>query len=60
MGSQGKVVLVRKKSNQKLYAMKIVSKTDMNKSQINLFTLVERKILGEVDHPFLVKLVYSI
>ena len=59
MGSQGKVVLVRKKSNQKLYAMKIVSKTDMNKSQINLFTLVERKILGEVDHPFLVKLVYS-
>ncbi len=59
-GAFGKVALVKKKSNGKFYAMKILKKKDFfmnDKSEENVIT--EKTVLMKSSHPFVVKLHYS-
>jgi serine/threonine protein kinase len=58
-GSFGKVTLVRKKSNDKLYAMKVLSKPNIVRRKQVEHTRTERRILGKITHPFIVKLHYA-
>lgn len=56
-GSFGKVMLVRKKDTTELFAMKVLSKpTVVKKNQVE-HTRTERRVLGSVKHPFVVRLV---
>jgi serine/threonine protein kinase len=58
-GTFGKVLLVRKISSDKLYAMKILKKDLVKiKNQVD-HTKTERKILEQIDHPFIVSLYYA-
>jgi serum/glucocorticoid-regulated kinase 2 len=58
-GSYGKVLLVRKKDNQKLYAMKVLEKSLIKDEGQEEHTLVERFLLEKVVHPFIVSLHYA-
>lgn len=60
-GSFGKVFLVRKITGEDagtLYAMKVLKKATL-KVRDRVRTKMERDILAEVDHPFIVKLHYA-
>ncbi|XP_030647980.1 ribosomal protein S6 kinase alpha-1 isoform X2 [Chanos chanos] len=60
-GSFGKVFLVRKKTGPdagQLYAMKVLKKATL-KVRDRMRTKMERDILVEVNHPFIVKLHYA-
>merc|ERR1712130_30609 len=58
-GAFGKVMLVKKKDDGKIYAMKIMKKrTIMGRGQVD-HTKAERKILQSLDHPFLMALRYA-
>jgi serine/threonine protein kinase len=58
-GSFGKVTLVRKKTDQKLYAMKVLNKQNIVKRKQVQHTKTERKVLGTMNHPYIVKLHYA-
>lgn len=58
-GSFGKVTLVRKKTDQKLYAMKVLSKPNIVKRKQVEHTKTERRVLGSINHPFIVRLHYA-
>jgi serine/threonine protein kinase len=58
-GSFGKVTLVRKKDNSKVFAMKILSKSYIVKRKQVEHTRTERKVLAVVSHPFIVSLHYA-
>ena len=58
-GSFGKVTLVRKKSDKKLFAMKVLTKTNIIKRKQVDHTNTERRVLGSIDHPFIVRLHYA-
>ena len=58
-GSFGKVVLVRFKKNQKLYAMKILKKAMIMKNNEETHTKTERKILAKINNPFIVSLYFA-
>ena len=58
-GSFGKVLLVRKRSSDKLFAMKILRKQEVVKRKQIEHTLTERRILEQIDHPYIVKLHYA-
>ncbi|CAN0080614.1 unnamed protein product, partial [Scytosiphon promiscuus] len=58
-GSYGKVVLVRRKSTGVLYAMKILKKGDVVRKRQVERTKIERRVLGNVEHPFLMRLHYA-
>ncbi|KAJ2907732.1 hypothetical protein GGI21_003592 [Coemansia aciculifera] len=59
-GGYGKVYLVQHKQTQGYYAMKVLRKASilLHRRQIT-FTMTERSILSEVQHPFIVKLYYA-
>ncbi|CAG9323466.1 unnamed protein product [Blepharisma stoltei] len=58
-GSYGKVLLVKKRDTQALYAMKILKKKHLAvKNQIQ-HTRTERWILENIKHPYIVKLYYA-
>ena len=58
-GSYGKVLLVKKNDDNKVYAMKILKKKAMIKrNQVNHIK-TERRIMELIDHPFIVKLRYA-
>lgn len=60
-GSFGKVFLVRKNSGKDsggLYAMKVLKKASL-KIRDRIRTKMERNILADVEHPFIVKLHYA-
>jgi len=58
-GTYGKVVQVRKKDTDALYAMKIMRKGEvMRRNQVK-HTLTERHVLQHVRHPFIVGLQYA-
>ena len=58
-GSFGKVVLVKNKLDNNLYAMKILHKAKIrNKNQV-IHTKTEREILELVDNPFIVRLQFA-
>jgi len=58
-GSFGKVTLVRKKSDTRLYAMKVLAKQNIIKRKQVEHTRTERNVLGKLNHPFIVKLHYA-
>jgi len=58
-GSFAKVVLVKKKGSGELHAMKVIRKEAIVKSHQIKGALVERTILQEMQHPFIVKLQYA-
>jgi len=58
-GSYAKVVLVRKKDNQQIYALKILKKDHLQKRNQQTKVKSERDILIEVNHPFIVKLYHA-
>lgn len=58
-GSFGKVLLVSKKDDNKIYAMKILKKKQMIIKNKILQTKNERKLLETLEHPFLLKLKYA-
>ncbi|CAE7924482.1 pkgB, partial [Symbiodinium sp. KB8] len=58
-GSFGKVVQVRKKDDGKIYAMKILKKEMILKRKQYEHTLSERRVLENIDHPFIVSLRFA-
>ena len=58
-GSYGKVLLVKKNDEEKVYAMKVLKKKAMIKRNQVEHIKAERKIMELVDHPFIVKLKYA-
>ena len=59
-GSFGKVVMVRKRDDPgSVYAMKILKKEMVLKRKQYEHTLAERRILENIDHPYIVSLRYA-
>ena len=58
-GTFGKVFQVKKRSNGKIYAMKVLKKAYIVKQQEVEHTLAERSILRSVNHPFMINLRYA-
>ena len=58
-GSYGKVLLVEKIDDKKVYAMKILKKKAMIKRNQVKHIKTERKIMELIDYPFIVKLAFA-
>ena len=58
-GSFGKVMQVRKKDSNRIYAMKILKKAHIVERDEVSHTLAERMVLAKIQHPFIVNLKYS-
>lgn len=58
-GDVGKVYLVRQKSNNKLYAMKVLHKREMIERNKIKRVLTEQEILSSSNHPFIITLYHS-
>merc|ERR1719230_1470667 len=58
-GSYGKVMLVKHKDSDKLFAMKMLRKDHIVKRNQVEHTKAERNVLEKVQHPFIVKLEYA-
>ncbi|KAG1700287.1 hypothetical protein DVH05_012090 [Phytophthora capsici] len=59
-GSFGKVYMVRERGTDgKIYAMKVLRKSELVKRNQVGHTMMERKIMSSIDHPFIVGLKYS-
>ncbi|CAH0517842.1 unnamed protein product [Peronospora belbahrii] len=59
-GSFGKVYMVRERGmDNKIYAMKVLRKSELVKRNQVGHTMMERRIMSSIDHPFIVGLKYS-
>lgn len=58
-GAFGKVLLVRNRLNQRLYAMKVISKKLIKKKNHINYMKSEKEILTKVVHPFVVSLKFA-
>lgn len=58
-GSFGKVMLVRKKGGSGTYAMKVLKKAQLVKRKQVAHTRTERRVLEDIDNPFIVALRYA-
>ena len=58
-GSYAKVVLVRKKDNGELFAMKILKKENVEKGKQMKHVKTERDVLLNINHPFVINFFYS-
>ncbi|KAJ3192005.1 hypothetical protein HK101_007181 [Irineochytrium annulatum] len=58
-GSFGKVMQVRKKDSNRIYAMKIIKKSYIVQREEVSHTLAERMVLARINHPFIVPLKFS-
>lgn len=58
-GTYGRVFLVRKKNNGKIYAIKVLNKENIKKGKQLELTKLERKILKNIKSSFLIKLYYA-
>lgn len=58
-GNFGRVVLVRKKDNKKLYALKVLFKQELKRLNQVEHIKTEKLILSKHEHPFIVKMYYS-
>ena len=58
-GSYAKVVLVKKKDNGELYAMKILKKENVERRKQEKHVKTERDVLINIEHPFVIKFFYS-
>ena len=57
-GSYGKVLLVKKNDDKKVFAMKVLKKKNMIRRNQTEHIKTERRILEVIDHPFIIKLKY--
>ncbi|CAI2372955.1 unnamed protein product [Moneuplotes crassus] len=55
-GAFAKVFLVRNKQEDKIYAMKVLRKKDIREVEEKHRILLEREVLANIDHPFIIKL----
>lgn len=55
-GSYAKVILVRKKDDGQLYAIKSMKKKYIEKKNQVKRVMMERDILTKISHPFLIKI----
>jgi serum/glucocorticoid-regulated kinase 2 len=58
-GSFGKVIQVKKKDTGQIYAMKVLKKEQVIRRKQFEHTMAERRILEEIDHPFIVSLRFA-
>lgn len=58
-GSFGKVFLVRLIPTGEFYAMKVLKKSDVKRRRQVEHTKAERRIMGDVDFPFVVALRFA-
>ncbi|KAL7714072.1 non-specific serine/threonine protein kinase [Entamoeba marina] len=58
-GNFGKVLQVKKKDTGRVYAMKVLDKAKVKKTKQEKHTNDEKKILQNINHPFIVKLHYA-
>ena len=58
-GSFGRVLLVRKKNNNNLYAMKILLKSDLKQKHQEEHTKTERDLMVKLNSPFIMNIKYS-
>lgn len=58
-GTYAKVVLVRKRDTGVIYAMKIIKKKRIQKPKQKEHIYTEKNVLANINHPFVIKLVYS-
>ncbi|KAJ1927693.1 Serine/threonine-protein kinase [Tieghemiomyces parasiticus] len=58
-GSFGKVMQVRKRDTDRIYAMKILNKSKIVMRSEVQHTLAERTVLAQINHPFIVPLKFS-
>lgn len=58
-GSFGKVMQVRKKDSGRIYAMKVLTKSNIIRRNQVEHTRTERNVLGRITHPFIVSLNYA-
>ncbi|KAL4095603.1 hypothetical protein PRIC1_008977 [Phytophthora ramorum] len=59
-GSFGKVYMARERGGDgKIYAMKVLRKSELVKRNQVGHTMMERRIMSSIDHPFIVGLKYS-
>ncbi len=54
-GSYAKVLLVRKNDSHELFAMKVLKKENVERKNQEKHVKVERQILADIDHPFVIK-----
>ena len=59
VGSFGEVFLVEKRSNKKLYAMKILKKERVFKNNLKRYVMTERNVLSVSKHPFICSIDYA-
>jgi len=59
LGAFGEVYLVKKKSDQKWYAMKILKKEQIVGKNIVRYVKTEKNVLSIMNHPFIVSLYYA-
>ena len=58
-GAFGKVMLVQKKNNDEIYAIKVIKKENIIDQEQIEHTKTEKIIMENFDNPFLVKLYYA-
>jgi serine/threonine protein kinase len=58
-GGFGRVLLVKKKENQQIYAMKILKKKFVVEQNQVTHTTTERNVMVKLEHPFLTKLHFA-
>ena len=58
-GSFGNVYLVELRSTKQRFALKVLSKKEMEKNNLVKYALTERRVLSATEHPFVVKLHYA-
>lgn len=58
-GGYGKVYQVEKKANKRIYALKVMKKDFLIKSNVVAHTIAEKEILRKIKHPFLIGLHYA-
>ena len=58
-GTYGKVMLVRHRVSQKLYAMKVLKKSVIREKNQVEHTKTERRVLEKVKHTFIVRMKYA-
>ncbi len=58
-GTYGKVMLVRHRKTEKLYAMKVLKKSVIREKNQVEHTKTERRVLERIKHPFVVRMKYA-
>jgi len=53
------VFLVEKISNNRFYAMKVLTKSKIMGHNLTRYAMTERNVMSIVNHPFIVKLNYA-